>query len=70
MDSLTEDRVEALLRAAEDVRCVVVGDVMLDRYVTGTVDRISPEAPVDAESSASRRYFSRSSASSLRSVAR
>ena len=46
MDSLTEDRVEALLRAAEDVRCVVVGDVMLDRYVTGTVDRISPEAPV------------------------
>jgi D-beta-D-heptose 7-phosphate kinase / D-beta-D-heptose 1-phosphate adenosyltransferase len=25
---------------------VVVGDVMLDRYVYGTVDRISPEAPV------------------------
>jgi rfaE bifunctional protein kinase chain/domain len=39
------------------VRCVVVGDLMLDRYVTGTVDRISPEAPVpvvrvEAESSA------------------
>ena len=37
---------EALLHAAKDVRCVVVGDVMLDRYVTGTAGRISPEAPV------------------------
>ena len=48
---------EALLRAAKDVRCVVVGDVMLDRYVTGTAGRISPEAPVpvvqvEAETSA------------------
>ena len=25
---------------------VVVGDAMLDRYITGSVDRISPEAPV------------------------
>ncbi|HEX4173631.1 MAG TPA: bifunctional heptose 7-phosphate kinase/heptose 1-phosphate adenyltransferase, partial [Acetobacteraceae bacterium] len=25
---------------------LVVGDVMLDRYVYGAVDRISPEAPV------------------------
>ncbi len=25
---------------------VVIGDVMLDRYISGTVDRISPEAPV------------------------
>ena len=57
MDGLTEGRVEALLRAAGDVRCVVVGDLMLDRYVTGTVGRISPEAPVpvvrvEAETSA------------------
>ena len=28
------------------VRVLVVGDTMLDRYWTGTVDRISPEAPV------------------------
>lgn len=27
-------------------RILVVGDVMLDRYVTGSVERISPEAPV------------------------
>jgi D-beta-D-heptose 7-phosphate kinase/D-beta-D-heptose 1-phosphate adenosyltransferase len=39
------------------VRVLVVGDVMLDRYITGNVDRISPEAPVpvvrvEAESTA------------------
>jgi len=28
------------------VRIMVAGDVMLDRYVWGTVDRISPEAPI------------------------
>jgi rfaE bifunctional protein kinase chain/domain len=29
-----------------DVRVLVVGDVMLDEFIWGTVDRISPEAPV------------------------
>ena len=28
------------------LRVLVVGDVMLDRYITGDVERISPEAPV------------------------
>lgn len=28
------------------IRVLVIGDVMLDRYVWGSVDRISPEAPV------------------------
>ena len=32
--------------AFESVRVLVVGDVMLDRYWHGDVDRISPEAPV------------------------
>ena len=27
-------------------RILVVGDLMLDRYIHGDVDRISPEAPV------------------------
>jgi bifunctional ADP-heptose synthase (sugar kinase/adenylyltransferase) len=27
-------------------RALVVGDAMLDRYIFGSVDRISPEAPV------------------------
>jgi D-beta-D-heptose 7-phosphate kinase/D-beta-D-heptose 1-phosphate adenosyltransferase len=35
-----------LLDAAGDGNVLVIGDAMLDRYVSGTVDRISPEAPV------------------------
>jgi D-beta-D-heptose 7-phosphate kinase/D-beta-D-heptose 1-phosphate adenosyltransferase len=38
-----------LLRAIEDLpepEVLVVGDPILDRYVSGTVDRISPEAPI------------------------
>jgi D-glycero-beta-D-manno-heptose-7-phosphate kinase len=30
----------------ENIRILVVGDIMLDKYTVGTVDRISPEAPV------------------------
>jgi D-beta-D-heptose 7-phosphate kinase/D-beta-D-heptose 1-phosphate adenosyltransferase len=29
-----------------EVKVLVVGDLMLDRYILGDVDRISPEAPV------------------------
>lgn len=35
-----------LLARAEALRVVVIGDAMLDRYVEGSVERISPEAPV------------------------
>ena len=34
------------LRAFEGARVLVVGDVMLDRFVYGTVERISPEGPI------------------------
>ena len=36
----------ARLEALAGVRVLVVGDVMLDRFVAGRVERISPEAPV------------------------
>ncbi len=39
-------RFDAIMTGARERRIVVLGDVMLDRYVEGTVDRISPEAPV------------------------
>lgn len=29
-----------------EIRVLVVGDLMLDRYILGEVERISPEAPV------------------------
>jgi D-glycero-beta-D-manno-heptose-7-phosphate kinase len=43
---LTRDRLEALLRKMADAKIVVVGDAMLDVYLVGEVDRVSPEAPV------------------------
>jgi D-beta-D-heptose 7-phosphate kinase/D-beta-D-heptose 1-phosphate adenosyltransferase len=46
MDRLTTGRVDALLEAMRHVRVLVVGDVMLDRYLHGPASRISPEAPV------------------------
>lgn len=39
-------RLDALLAAARGIRVAVVGDAMLDLYLRGDVDRISPEAPV------------------------
>jgi D-beta-D-heptose 7-phosphate kinase/D-beta-D-heptose 1-phosphate adenosyltransferase len=39
------DFLDHLAKAAQ-ARVLVIGDVMLDRYVEGSVERISPEAPV------------------------
>mgnify|MGYP002624508498 CR=1 FL=1 len=46
MAGLTEKRVREILDGMRGTRVLVVGDLMLDRYVSGSVDRISPEAPV------------------------
>lgn len=35
-----------ILHQLENQHVLVIGDVMVDRYLTGTVSRISPEAPV------------------------
>lgn len=44
--SLRLSRARELLGRFSECRILVVGDLMLDRYVHGQVDRISPEAPV------------------------
>jgi D-glycero-beta-D-manno-heptose-7-phosphate kinase len=44
--SLSRDRITALLSAAKSKRIAVIGDAMLDVYLRGDVERISPEAPV------------------------
>ncbi len=46
MTTLTISRVQELLAAAQKARVLVVGDVMLDQFIWGSVSRISPEAPV------------------------
>jgi rfaE bifunctional protein kinase chain/domain len=45
-NGLTRDRVAGYLERFASARVAVLGDVMLDRYFWGRVDRISPEAPV------------------------
>src|SRR5438132_14259260 len=44
--TLKRTRVRNLLTSASRTRVLVIGDVMLDHFVWGTVARISPEAPV------------------------
>jgi len=46
LSGIAPARVDELLRRAPSVRVLVVGDLMLDRYVSGRVERVSPEAPV------------------------
>ena len=43
---IARDRLVQLLDRMRSRRIVVVGDVMLDRYLIGETDRLSPEAPV------------------------
>src|SRR3954462_12539219 len=54
--SLARDRLLALLNSARDRRVAVIGDAMLDVYLRGEVERISPEAPVPVVRVHDRRY--------------
>jgi len=46
MGALDSRRLEALIDDFQRIRLLVVGDLVLDEYVWGDVDRVSPEAPV------------------------
>ncbi len=52
---LSAARVDAMLAAIAGKRIAVVGDIMLDRYLIGSADRLSPEAPVPVVSVTERR---------------
>ncbi len=43
---ISSERAAAIQSGFSRQRILVVGDLMLDRFIRGTVDRISPEAPV------------------------
>jgi len=45
-NKLPVSRVRRILTAARGARVLVIGDVMLDHFIWGSVARISPEAPV------------------------
>jgi D-glycero-beta-D-manno-heptose-7-phosphate kinase len=43
---LTRERVVHFINRMKSSRVVVIGDIMLDRYLLGETERLSPEAPV------------------------
>ena len=44
--TLSVQRARLILDAAAKTRILVLGDLMLDQFIWGSVSRISPEAPV------------------------
>lgn len=56
LETITRDRLIALLQSAKRYHVVVAGDAMLDVYLRGDVDRISPEAPVPVVRVRERRH--------------
>jgi len=46
MEKINRKKLENIIGKFQDRRILVLGDIMLDRYIWGTVERISPEAPV------------------------
>src|SRR6266704_290548 len=52
----SRERLDGLLRKMAGRRVVVVGDAMLDIYLSGDAERISPEAPVPVVTVHTRRY--------------
>ena len=53
---IPRERLQAILGAMRGRRVAVVGDAMLDVYLRGDVDRISPEAPVPVVRVRDRKY--------------
>ena len=54
--SLSRERLVELLDAGRSKRIAVIGDAMLDVYLSGDVERISPEAPVPVVRVRGRKY--------------
>ncbi|MHA4737109.1 bifunctional heptose 7-phosphate kinase/heptose 1-phosphate adenyltransferase [Dyadobacter sp. MSC1_007] len=48
--------IDQVFKAFDSLRVLVIGDVMLDSYVWGKVERISPEAPVPVVNVQKREY--------------
>jgi D-beta-D-heptose 7-phosphate kinase/D-beta-D-heptose 1-phosphate adenosyltransferase len=54
--SISRGRLAEVLSRVSKARVLVVGDAMLDEYLVGDVERISPEAPVPVVRVRERRY--------------
>ncbi|WP_424244701.1 D-beta-D-heptose 7-phosphate kinase/D-beta-D-heptose 1-phosphate adenosyltransferase [Elusimicrobium posterum] len=56
MHNVKTEKLKTILKSFLDRRVIVVGDVMLDHFIRGSVSRISPEAPVPVVD-VNREYF-------------
>ena len=56
IETIQRDRLVSLLESAKRYHVAVVGDAMLDVYLVGEVERISPEAPVPVVRVRERRH--------------
>jgi len=59
---------QELIQTISKKHVLVIGDVMLDEYIWGAVDRISPEAPVPVVSVTQREYHSGGAANVARNI--
>ena len=55
--TVNEARLRTLMEALPSRIVTVIGDVMLDRYLIGDIERISPEAPVPVVHVRSERHM-------------
>src|SRR3954471_24398577 len=44
--SIKKERIREIFKSFNDLNVLIIGDVMIDSYLWGRVNRISPEAPV------------------------
>ncbi len=43
---LKQNKIEKILDNIKKIKVLIIGDIMLDNYISGNVERISPEAPI------------------------
>ncbi|MCS7225032.1 MAG: bifunctional ADP-heptose synthase [Armatimonadetes bacterium] len=67
---LERKKVEKWVRGWQKKRVVVVGDLMLDEYIFGTAERISPEAPVPVIRCEKRHYGAGGAGNTARNLSR
>lgn len=54
--NISGQKLQNIFRKSKNKRIAIIGDVMLDKYVYGSVSRISPEAPVQVVDVTSAEY--------------
>ncbi|MDD4909782.1 MAG: PfkB family carbohydrate kinase [Candidatus Omnitrophica bacterium] len=55
--NINKNRIKNIINGFSRARVLVVGDLILDQYIFGEIDRISPEAPVPVVHAKERQYL-------------